>query len=274
MLSYELSCLIFFSLPTSPLRPKVGAETPGLRRSLRIFAQQKLKEEQVKHSVNSTISKRPTKASKSEHTCASTSGEGGKELQQDKRLRTEGEKTKKRKRTSSPPVSSIPPKKQAKKSPINRAKGIKKELPVISGSENKIDQEAPLDNQSRTGGKKGSRGRKLSPKRDSIKDRDTVIVEASPSGVRTKRKNRKRSDTEGHKEECTSTELEPLSSKRACSGRRGKDTKGKEKPKERAKSSRQRVKNNPKGKGTVNWNTVNSLPSFVDFARLNMASPE
>lgn len=226
------------------------------RRSLRILAKQKFREEQA-----NSLSQESVFQSSSEKQETSLKHQEVEETKTDCG-RGKG-KGRKRKRTSSPGVSS-PPKKQAKKN---------KQTSEETQSTGDIESVSCVGQEVASG--EGTSGRRHSKRRQSKeepcpkgntsnRERESVIVDAT--SVRKKR-SRKDSSNTGTERQDPPTESAVDLTKKGQSKSRSSKTRGK------SKEGRVSV---PKGKGRGNWSSANyySLPSLVDFTKLNMASPE
>lgn len=253
-------------------------EPPLLRRSLRILAKQKFKEE--KQQVNSTL-QQPLASEKPGNSSPPTPSEkeGEKEskgregaiLKKGKRgiggigVKEVGSRKRKRSPVSSPPR----PKKQAKNSsPSSKNKGKKSNHQyslVDSSGASSHKQQEPLGNSE--GGSKRSKRKQNSTNKGyrsrSVENRETVIVQpTSPQKRRSQKNHPKHAPTE-HSDTDTDFDL---------GGKVSGKGKAKSRNKSKAKEGHVVI---PKGKGRSGWNSANScsLPSLVDFARLNMATP-
>lgn len=249
-------------------------EPPLLRRSLRILAKHKFKEE--RQQANSTLQlalaseKKPGNCSlptpSEKEGEKESKGREGATLKKGKRgIGVKEVGSRKRKRSS---VSSPPPKKHAKNSssPSSKSKGKKsshQNLPVDSSGASSHKQQEPLGNSE--GGSKRSRRKQNNTNKGyrSAENRETVIVQPTSPQKKRSRKNRPKHAPTEHSD--TDTDLD-LGGKVSGKG------KAKSRNKSRAKEGHVVI---PKGKGRSGWNSANScsLPSLVDFARLNMATP-
>lgn len=187
------------------------------------------------------------------------SGQGSDSKHKHKRSPSPFPSLKKRKRSHSSSASPPPSKKLAKKSPVKNRKSSKETHSTLAESCcSAVDSSVDLNN--REGGKNKQSKRKQDITEKVCEDREPVIVYVPRKGKSCKALSAKHSATEQSESEI---ELE-------SSGR-------KERPKRRkskGKSKTQSKEATTKGKGRSAWGESFSLPSLVDFTRLNMASPE
>ena len=229
------------------------------RRSLRILAKQKFKEEQSLSQQSLSVegdSKSPVKDPEVKDTSTAKSGKRGKGKQR------------KRKVSSSPSVSS-PPKKRARRAKARPSRGGSKQNAASEDTEScagvaLVGQETGSSGESpvtRRQSKRTHSKEELCPETSTPnRERESVIVEAS--SVRKKR-GRKTSNSARVEQE------EQIDS--------GTDLGKKLQVKNRSLKSKEKSREKSKGKSRVNsTNTTSyySLPSLVDFTKLNMASPE
>lgn len=249
-------------------------DLPVLRRSLRILAKQKLKEEREQqqqdaflqsgaslsdkpdnsaNSATETLTERETK-SKEEVADTPTSKRNKKRDTASDR----GTSSNKRKRTPSPGASSSP----AKRSPVSETQGT----PTEGASCSALSSVETPDNRPREGKKQSRRKQskeEITRKGKGCEERDTVIVDNPRKSKSGKAQSVKHSTTE-HSEPDTQSE--------SLLGKRPKPKRRRSKGKSRTQTEEGQA-TIPKGAGRSGWNCF-SLPSLVDFARLNMASPE
>lgn len=265
-------------------------EPPVLRRSLRILAKQKLKEEkQAKlltdkpgNKSDSTLAESETVEVKGDTVAEENRGAKYKRPPVKPAKSTRGstsekgsDSSRKRKRTSSPLSLSSPPKKQVKKSPVSNRKGRRstgetRNSVACSSSLSAASSEGQTVerlSEKRHSKRKQSKEQVVCTKGNtSNRDRETVIVDAASA----RKRSRKSSSSTGHAkpEQSTKAAVETTSSE---PGLRKKARRSKATDKSRSEGERISI---PKGKGRTSFSTANySLPSLVDFARLNMASP-
>jgi hypothetical protein len=242
------------------------------RRSLRILAREKLKEDQLTGQSGDSLSNKSGNCS-TEAVTREREGEGVSERRTSKRkqksqslrksrttLSLEQKRSpspvlrKKRKQSCSPSVSSPPSKKSSKKSPV------KNRIP------SRESRNTATDSANRSALDKGEGEKRTQPGKKEVSQkgregRDSVIVYLPKKG---KRKGQSVKHTAADYSE-TDTEVES-SGKRVRPKRRRSKGKGAQ--------SREGQGSTSKGKGKSAWDKTFSLPSLVEFARLNMASPE
>lgn len=231
----------------------MGTEDPPvIRRSLRILAKQKLKEDQLlqqQQEERAHLAVKQSGASPSV-TLSNNSNSVFETLTGERAERKEladkptSKRNQKRKRTPSP-TASPPPNKPAKKSPDTLADSAVSS--AVGSSEGLDNRVVP------------TKKRKLSKEETTRKERDereTVIVDFP-------RKGKSRSKAE------TTTEL---SEELGSSGKTVQSKRRKSKGKSKTHSEESRsTTSKGKGKGAIN---IFSLSSVEDFQRLEMASPE
>lgn len=213
------------------------------RRSLRILAKQKFREEQIKSlSEQSVVQFSPEKlGTSSKHPATEKEVEDTKTPE---RGRGKG-KGRKRKRTPSPSISS-PLEKQAKKAK-QTSREAQNDTQSCSGV---IQKGANTSGSRRYSRRKQNKEEQCAKGNSSNRERESVIVDAS--SIRKKRNRKQEESTESASDQ------------------------NKRKSRSRGKSRATEERTSGKGKGRGHWSSPNyhSLPSLVDFTKLNMASPE
>lgn len=225
-------------------------EPPVIRRSLRILAKQKLKEDQELQrqreeaclAVQQSGASLSVKLGNNSNSVIGASTAKGKELATPKRNRKPsdqgGSSSRKRKRTTSPSTTS-PSTKPAKKSPVSKDSASSSATGSFEGPEE--DRVVPRKKRKQETTQKGR------------EERETVIVEFPRKG---KSRSKAQATTE-HSELETELEKTVRSKRRRSKG----------------KSKTHSEEGQAKGKGRSTANSF-SLPSLEDFQLLDMASPE
>lgn len=235
------------------------------RRSLRILAKQKLEEEEEQAKLLlqvKDLQPHPPEAAseREENSGGSKTGKGKTEADKSRKSRgdsSSGESIfRKRKGTSSPNVFSPPPKKQARK-------GKKTGKDLLNTSNPVVQENTSSEGLSGKRQSKRRQSKEVPAEASTSSSRETVIVDAT-----TLRKSRSNKKPVSNTDASTS---QPTTS--ADHGKKGRSKSRSSRSRGKARAGEERV-SIPKGKG--NWSAANyySLPSLVDFAKLNMASPE
>lgn len=225
------------------------------RRSLRILAKQKLKEEQASQLSQPDRSPEKQRASERQRKrfTPRTSEKGVKEA----KTAQDNRKGKGRRKRNSSPSTSSPSSKRAKKD----KQGVGEVQKVASSSESlKVVKEGP-SSEGEDGGRRYPKRRQSKEElcNSSNRERESVIVYP-----RKRKAGKGNSSAETLKQE-QSTSAAEFEKKGQSKGRLVK-SRGK------ARNSEEKSK----GKSRGEWSSPNyySLPSLVDFTKLNMASPE